>query len=147
LFIVGEVIRTLSELQHGDGQPADKLLPILFDELRKLAAARMSYEKPGQSLQATALVHEAYIRLVDTEKPLLLRHGANLLRRRTGDGAGDQRGCLQLCDCLKSNGAQPRNGPAKRREDAPICNAKESTSEDSVAQLVFCDHKHQSRFV
>ncbi len=74
----------------------------------------------------------------------ILRPGANPLRRQTGDRAGAQRGCLQLCDCLKSYGSQSRNGPAKRREDMPICNARASTSEDGVAQLVFSDHKHKS---
>ena len=68
LFIVGEVTQILSEIEDGDGQAAEKLLPLVYEELRKLAAARMSQEKPGQTLQATALVHEAYIRLVDTEK-------------------------------------------------------------------------------
>jgi len=65
---VGEVTQILSEIEDGDGQAAEKLLPLVYEELRKLAAARMSQEKPGQTLQATALVHEAYIRLVDTEK-------------------------------------------------------------------------------
>lgn len=64
---MSEVTRILSEIEDGDGQAAERLLPLVYDELRKLAAARMSQENPGQTLQATALVHEAYIRLVDRE--------------------------------------------------------------------------------
>ncbi len=64
----GEVTRILSAIEQGDGQAAEQLLPFVYDELRKLAAARMTYEKSDQTLQATALVHEAYIRLVDVEK-------------------------------------------------------------------------------
>jgi RNA polymerase sigma factor (TIGR02999 family) len=64
----GDVTRILSQIERGDGHAAEQLLPLVYDELRKLAAARMAQEKPGQTLQATALVHEAYIRLVDTDK-------------------------------------------------------------------------------
>ncbi len=58
----------LSRIEQGDGQAAEQLLPLVYDELRKLAAAKMAQEKPGQTLQATALVHEAYVRLVDVEQ-------------------------------------------------------------------------------
>jgi RNA polymerase sigma factor (TIGR02999 family) len=63
-----EVTRILSAIAKGDPQAAEQLLPLVYDELRKLAATKMAQEKPGQTLQATALVHEAYIRLVDVEK-------------------------------------------------------------------------------
>lgn len=62
-----EVTQILSRIEHGDGQAAEQLLPLVYEELRKLAAARMAQEDPGQTLQATALVHEAYVRLVDVE--------------------------------------------------------------------------------
>jgi RNA polymerase sigma factor (TIGR02999 family) len=65
---VSDVTRILGQIEDGDGQAAEKLLPLVYDELRKLAAAKMAQEKPGQTLQATALVHEAYLRLVDTER-------------------------------------------------------------------------------
>jgi RNA polymerase sigma factor (TIGR02999 family) len=65
---MSDVTRILSAIEEGDGQAAEKLLPLVYDELRKLAAARMAQENPGQTLQATALVHEAYIRLVDVDK-------------------------------------------------------------------------------
>jgi RNA polymerase sigma factor (TIGR02999 family) len=63
-----DVTRILSAIQQGDAQAAEQLLPLVYDELRRLAAARMAQEKPGQTLQPTALVHEAYIRRVDAEK-------------------------------------------------------------------------------
>ena len=65
---MSDVTRILCAIEEGDGQAAEQLLPLVYAELRKLAAAKMAQEKPGQTLQATALVHEAYIRLVDTEK-------------------------------------------------------------------------------
>jgi len=61
---MSEVTRILNEIDPGDPQAAEDLLPLVYDELRKLAAARLAQEKPGQTLQATALVHEAYLRLV-----------------------------------------------------------------------------------
>jgi RNA polymerase sigma factor (TIGR02999 family) len=63
-----DVTRILSTLEQGDPHAAGQLLPLLYDELRKLAAAKLAQEAPGQTLQATALVHEAYLRLVDTAK-------------------------------------------------------------------------------
>ncbi len=65
---MSDVTRILSQIESGDPSAADQLLPLVYEELRKLAAVRLAQEKPGQTLQATALVHEAYIRLVDVEK-------------------------------------------------------------------------------
>jgi RNA polymerase sigma factor (TIGR02999 family) len=62
-----DVIRILSAIDQGDPHAAEQLLPLVYDELRQLAAQKLAQEKPGQTLQATALVHEAYLRLVDTE--------------------------------------------------------------------------------
>jgi RNA polymerase sigma factor (TIGR02999 family) len=62
-----DVTRILSEVEHGDPHAAQELLPLVYGELRKLAAQRLAQESPGQTLQATALVHEAYLRLVDVE--------------------------------------------------------------------------------
>jgi RNA polymerase sigma factor (TIGR02999 family) len=61
---MNDVTHILSAIDHGDMHAAEQLLPLVYDELRKLAAAKLAQEKPGQTLQATALVHEAYIRLV-----------------------------------------------------------------------------------
>jgi RNA polymerase sigma factor (TIGR02999 family) len=61
---MSEVTRILSAIEHGDPHAAAELLPLVYDELRQLAAARLAHEQPGQTLDATALVHEAYVRLV-----------------------------------------------------------------------------------
>jgi RNA polymerase sigma factor (TIGR02999 family) len=66
---MSDVTRILGQIESGDPSAADQLLPLVYDELRKLAALRLAQEKPGQTLQATALVHDAYLRLVDVEKP------------------------------------------------------------------------------
>ena len=63
-----DVTQILSQIESGDPSAADQLLPLVYDELRKLAAQKLAHEKPGQTLQATALVHDAYIRLVDVDK-------------------------------------------------------------------------------
>jgi RNA polymerase sigma factor (TIGR02999 family) len=65
---MSDVTRILQSIEDGDPNAAEELLPLVYDELRKLAAARMAHEKPGQTLQATALVHDAYLRLVDVDK-------------------------------------------------------------------------------
>lgn len=69
---MNEVTRILSQIESGDPSAAEQLLPLVYEELRKLAAAKLAHEKPGQTLQATALVHEAYLRLVGDQ------HFANL---------------------------------------------------------------------
>jgi RNA polymerase sigma factor (TIGR02999 family) len=66
LMAMSDMTRILSQIENGDPQAAERLLPLVYDELRKLAAAKMAQEQPGQTLQATALVHEAYMRLVGT---------------------------------------------------------------------------------
>jgi RNA polymerase sigma factor (TIGR02999 family) len=65
---MNDVTRILSEVEQGDPQAAELLLPLVYEELRKLAAQKLAQEAPGQTLQATALVHEAYLRLVEVEK-------------------------------------------------------------------------------
>src|SRR5687768_8312245 len=89
---MSDVTRILSQIESGDPAAAEQLLPLVYDELRKLAAARLAHEKPGQTLQATALVHEAYLRLVgggdegergregegETYQPLPLSHSPAL---------------------------------------------------------------------
>ena len=65
---MSEVTRILSAIEEGDPHAAEELLPLVYDELRQLAAQKLAHEKPGQTLQATALVHEAYLRLVDVKR-------------------------------------------------------------------------------
>lgn len=64
MSVVNDVTRILSDIEHGEPGAAEKLLPLVYDELRRLAAAQMAHERPGHTLDATALVHEAYLRLV-----------------------------------------------------------------------------------
>jgi RNA polymerase sigma factor (TIGR02999 family) len=78
---MSEVTRVLSALEQGDPHAASQLLPLVYDELRKLAAQKLAQERPGQTLQPTALVHEAYLRLVATP-----------LRERESDTPWDSRG-------------------------------------------------------
>ena len=66
---MSEVTRILSAIEQGDPHAAEQLLPLVYDELRQLAAQKLAHEQPGQTLQATALVHEAYLRLVGGETP------------------------------------------------------------------------------
>jgi RNA polymerase sigma factor (TIGR02999 family) len=65
---LNQVTQILSQIERGEKVAAEKLLPLVYDELRRLAAQRLSHESPGQTLQATALVHEAYLRLVDVDQ-------------------------------------------------------------------------------
>src|SRR5262249_38760111 len=65
---VDDVTLILGRIEQGESQASAQLLPLVYDELRRLAARKLALEKPGQTLQATALVHEAYLRLVDTDK-------------------------------------------------------------------------------
>ncbi len=66
--MLSDVTRILQALEQGDPRAAEQLLPLVYDELRRLAASKLAKERPGQTLQPTALVHEAYLRLVDAEK-------------------------------------------------------------------------------
>jgi RNA polymerase sigma factor (TIGR02999 family) len=92
------VTHVLSAIEQGDPHAAEQLLPLVYDELRKLAAAKLAQEKPGQTLQATALVHEAYLRLVDRElapqwngRTHFFRAAAEAMRRILVDRARGKR--------------------------------------------------------
>jgi RNA polymerase sigma factor (TIGR02999 family) len=74
---MSDVTRILSAIEEGDPSAAEQLLPLVYDELRKLAAQRIAQEKPGQTLQATALVHEVYLRLLDTGDESAQQHWSN----------------------------------------------------------------------
>lgn len=95
---MADVTQILSAIERGDPSAAEQLLPLVYDELRKLAAQRLAQEKPGQTLQATALVHEAYLRLVGRETPRSYRDrghffasAATAMRRILIDGARSKR--------------------------------------------------------
>jgi RNA polymerase sigma factor (TIGR02999 family) len=107
---MSDITLLLSQIEGGDPTGAERLMPLVYDELRKLAAARLATEKPGQTLQATALVHEAYIRLVDREHPPrwdgrghFFAAAAEAMRRILIDNARHKRsikagGCAQRFD-------------------------------------------------
>ena len=110
---MSDVTRILSAIEAGDGQASEQLLPLVYDELRRLAAARMAQENPDNTLQATALVHEAYIRLVDVEKAqhwnsrghffgaaaeAMRRILVENARRKAGPEAGGQFNRVELSD-------------------------------------------------
>ena len=124
---MSEVTRILSAIEQGDPHAADHLLPLVYDELRRLAAQKLAQEKPGQTLQATALVHEAYLRLVDVEKVQqwnsrghFFAAAAEAMRRILVDGARRKQS-------LKGGGRQRR----VRLEEAISLN--EQPAEDLLA--------------
>jgi RNA polymerase sigma factor (TIGR02999 family) len=95
---MSDVTRILSAIGHGDPQAAGQLLPLVYDELRRLAAQKLAREKAGQTLQATALVHEAYLRLVDVNQAQdwnsrghFFAAAAEAMRRIVIDRARDRR--------------------------------------------------------
>jgi RNA polymerase sigma factor (TIGR02999 family) len=118
---VNEVTRILTAIRQGDPAAAEQLLPLVYEELRKLAAQRLAQEKPGQTLQATALVHEAYLRLVDAEQTqqwnsrghffaaaaeAMRRILIESARRKKADKRGGQR--VRVClDCVDAATVAP----------------------------------------
>ena len=131
---MNDVTRILSAIEQGDPQAAEQLLPLVYDELRKLAAQRLAQEKPGQTLQATALVHEAYLRLVGRrgQARRLERPRPLLRRRRRGDAPHPRRqrppqatppstaatGGGSTLDAVDLAGRGPRRRPARPRRGA-----------------------------
>ena len=85
LTAVNDITLILQAIDRGDPQAADELLPVVYRELRDLAARKLAHEKPGQTLDATALVHEAYVRLVSAEN----RAPKKGISPITADGPGD----------------------------------------------------------
>jgi RNA polymerase sigma factor (TIGR02999 family) len=105
---MNDVTRILSAIEQGDPKAAEQLLPLVYDELRILAAQRMAQEKPGQTLQATALVHEAYLRLVDGQQ---LQHWNS---RGHFFGAAAEAMRRILIEAARNRGRQKRGGDARR---------------------------------
>ncbi|MCE9527807.1 MAG: sigma-70 family RNA polymerase sigma factor [Planctomycetales bacterium] len=107
---MSDVTRILSQIESGDPSAAYKLLPLVYDELRKLAAAKLAQEKPGQTLQATALVHDAYLRLVDVEKAQHWNSRGHFF------GAAAEAMRRILVDQARRRKAAKRGGEAQREE-------------------------------
>jgi RNA polymerase sigma factor (TIGR02999 family) len=123
---MNDVTRILSAVEQGDVGASEQLLPLVYDELRKLAAQRLAQEKPGQTLQATALVHEAYLRLVGGNDPGWDSRGhffaaaAEAMRRI-------------LVDHARRKQAEKRGGLLERHELEAVDIAAATPSEDLLA--------------
>lgn len=105
---MADVTHILSQIEGGDASAAEQLLPLVYEELRKLAAAKLIHEKPGQTLQATALVHEAYLRLLGGEAPRVFRD-----RRHFFSVAATAMRRI-LIDRARSRDAEKRGGDHRR---------------------------------
>ncbi len=122
-----DVTRILCAVEQGDPTAAEQLLPLVYDELRRLAAEKMAHERPGQTLQATALVHEAYMRLVDVEK---VQHWDS---RGHFFAAAAEAMRRILVDQARRKGSQRQGGGLKRRALEHIELAAPEPSLDVVA--------------
>src|SRR5262249_38054427 len=109
-----QVTRILSAIEHGDPVAAEQLLPLVYDELRKLAAQKLAQEKPGQTLQATALVHEAYLRLVSSDPTARARETWNSRGHFFAAAAEAMRRILVE---LAHRKRRPKHGGDRRRVD------------------------------
>jgi RNA polymerase sigma factor (TIGR02999 family) len=123
LALMSELTHILSAVEQGDPRAAEQLLPLVYDELRRLAAEKMAREKPGQTLQATALVHEAYLRLVDAEHT---RHWAG--RRHFFAAAAEAMRRILVDNARRKTSRKHGGGLARREADPealPFVNARD----------------------
>ena len=123
---MNDVTRILSAVEGGDPHASERLLPLVYDELRKLAAARLAHEKPGQTLQPTALVHEVYLRLVDVE------HAPHWNSRGHFFGAAAEAMRRILIEQARRKAAHKRGG-SLRRVEFFHAEAVEAPAEDLLA--------------
>src|SRR3954462_10403784 len=119
-----DVTRILSAIEQGDPHLAEQLLPLVYDELRKLAAQKMAQEAPAQTLQATGLVPEAYLRLVDVEKAQhwnsrghFFAAAAEAMRRVLVDNARHKQSKKRGGDRVRLDLAQPATATSERLDD------------------------------
>jgi RNA polymerase sigma factor (TIGR02999 family) len=124
---MNDVTQILNAIEQGDPSAAEQLLPLVYDELRKLAASKMTQEVPGQTLQATALVHEAYIRLVDVDKT---QHWDS---RGHFFGAAAEAMRRILVDQARRKGSERQGGKLKRKALEHVEIAAPEPSLDAVA--------------
>ena len=120
------VTQILSQIEQGDAAAADQLLPLVYEELRRLAASRLAHEKPGQTLQATALVHEAYLRLVDVERADRWDSRAHFF-----SAAAESMRQILVNNAIRKN--RPKHGGDRQRVDLDSNLAR---SDSSVNELV-----------
>src|SRR5947208_271913 len=129
---MSEVTKILNAIESGDARAAEQLLPLVYDELRKLAVQRMAQEAPGQSLQATALVHEAYLRLVtsgDASAPRELRWDS----RGHFFAAAAEAMRRILIDNVRRKGRVKHGGDRNRIDLDHACSLTEDMSDDVLA--------------
>ncbi|HEY5910233.1 MAG TPA: ECF-type sigma factor [Verrucomicrobiae bacterium] len=137
---MGEVTQILKSMERGEGSAAGELLPLVYDELRRLAAFKLSQEKPGQTLQATALVHEAWLRLAS---PAL--EGRSFKGRRHFFSAAAEAMRRILIDRARHKGNQRRGGSLERVEldalevAAPLPDEQLLALNDALDELVRLD--------
>jgi RNA polymerase sigma factor (TIGR02999 family) len=124
---MSQVTQILNAIEQGDSRAAEQLLPLVYDELRKLAAQKLAQENPGQTLQATALVHEAYLRLVDGDKA---RHWDS---RGHFFAAAAEAMRRILVDNARRRQTQRRGGQAQRRELEGLEAAVPATDDELLA--------------
>jgi RNA polymerase sigma factor (TIGR02999 family) len=123
---MSNVTHILSAIEDGDPHAAGQLLPLVYDELRKLASQRLAQEKPGQTLEATALVHEAYLRLVDADKAQHWRSRGHFF------GAAAQAMRRILVEAARRKKRQKRGGNMRRAE---LVDAAAPTPDDRLLAL------------
>ncbi len=122
-----DVTHILSDIEQGDPDAAERLLPLVYEELRKLAAQRLVNEKPGQTLQATALVHEAYIKLVDVDKAQHWNSRGHFF------GAAAEAMRRILVDNARRKASPMHGGDRLRVELHDICSAAQVAAEDLLS--------------
>jgi RNA polymerase sigma factor (TIGR02999 family) len=134
---MSEVTRILSAIEQGDPHAAEQLLPLVYDELRMLAAQKLAHEKPGQTLEATALVHEAYLRLVGGEAPRLFHDRGHFFAAAS---AAMRR---ILIDQARRKLSQKRGGSVEREElrdiAAPQADAELLSLDQALEKLADVD--------
>ena len=131
--LMTDVTRILSQIEQGDHNAAEQLLSVVYDELRRLAAAKLANETPGQTLQATALVHEAYIRLIGSDQPTHWNSRGHFF------GAAAQAMRRILVENARRR-ARIKHGGESEREDLPLSRI---TSPEAPAELLALDEALQ----
>jgi len=131
---MNDVTRILSQIDSGDPQAAEQLLPLVYDELRKLAAAKLAHEKPGQTLQATALVHEAFLRLVAKPQGLADDAGQQWDGRGHFFAAAAEAMRRILVDQARRK-KSGKHGGQRQREELPDIAAPDETDQHDLLAL------------
>src|SRR5262245_47982098 len=129
LDLMSDVTRILSAIEHGDPHAGEQLLPLVYDELRQLASQKLAQEKPGQTLQATALVHEAYLRLVDVE------HAQHWNSKGHFFAAAAEAMRRILIDNARRKGRQKRGGARRQRVDLDSQDLVSQTTPEELLHL------------